>query len=289
MGSTEVIDVSDDGESETVRSRISISHASASQVQSIMSSYAAVTPKFDFSALIPAIDTASLMPKLDASLFASITNVQSLLPKLDSMLVPALNIAAVMPKFEVDLVVPTTALANIANIQSTLLASMPDYSKMLGCITSEWIAAIQPKIDLTTSIQPILDMMRSIDWDSITQRRRIPDNWPENIGERLPALIALVNDDGIPAAWVPRSEVLDLLLSATTRDERSEILIRHREDILDDCADWLDSLTDPVLDPVLPTAREAIEACRNSYWKVGAISAVQVVHSIVEWDCCTSR
>lgn len=173
-------------------------------------------------------------------------------------------------------------LLDVARVQETMLAGLPDRSAMFAGITSGWIAAIQPKIDLNVSLQPIMDVLRSIDWDLITRRQRTPDNWPDGMDEKLPALIELVNVDGIPATWVPRSEVLEALLSVTTGDERSRVLIEHRDEILTDCADRVEGLVDPVLEPVLPIAREVLHACRDGHWKVGAISAVQVVHSIVE-------
>ncbi|MBT2498609.1 hypothetical protein J7E25_05835 [Agromyces sp. ISL-38] len=238
-------------------------------------------PKFDFSALTPAVDVASLIPKIDTGALTAIANVQSMLPKME-MLVPSLNIAAAMPKFDYASLMPRTAAAEVLRAQESLLAGLPDYSKMLGGIRTDWLAAIRPQVDLTATLQPIFEMLRSFDWDSITKPLRVPDNWPDDIHDNLPELLEMVNRDGIPAAWVPRSEVLTPLLAASAGDERSEVLIKHRDEILDDCSAWLDDLSDPVLDAVLPIAREVLDACRNGFWKVGAISAVQVVHSIVE-------
>ena len=282
MGSTEIVAIPSDGKDKSASAKIvSISPVLAGNAQSILASYAAALPKFDFSTVLPVLDVTSLMPKLDANVLASVTGAQNLLPKMDT-LIPGLNIASVMPKFGFESIMPKTEIAIIVRAQQSLLASMPDYSKMLGVMTTNWLAAIPPQIDVTAALQPITEMLRSIDWDSIAQRQRTPDNWPGDIHDRLPALVELVNRDGIPATWVPRSEVLEALLAAAPGDERSEVLIHHRKEILDDCTDWIVELSDPVLDPVLPIAREVLEACRHGYWKVGAVAAVQVVHSIVE-------
>jgi hypothetical protein len=282
VGSKEIIVISADGENEPTSSNIvSISPALTSATPAILSSYTAAMPKFDFSALMPAFDVASLIPTIDTSAFAALTSAQNLLPKMDS-LVPALNIASAMPAFDYSSIMPTTGIADILRIQESMLASMPDYSQMLGGLSRDWLAAIQPQINFAANLQPIFDMLRSFDWESIARRQRIPANWPDDFHDKLPALVELVNEDGIPATWVPRAEVLDPLLAASSGEERSEVLIHHRDDILDDCAEWLDDLTDPLLDPVLPIAREVLDACRRGLWKVGAISAVQVVHSIVE-------
>lgn len=251
-------------------------------MQSALSAYVVAMPKFDFVQMQPALDVARLMPKFDTDAFSTIANIQSMLPEIQRSLVPALNIAAALPKVDFDLNIPKSMLLEVARIQETALAGLPHPSTMLAGITSDWIAAIQPTIDVTASLQPIMEVLRSIDWDLITRRPRTPDNWPDDMDEKLPALMELVNQDGIPAAWVPRSEVLDALLSATTGDERSRVLIEYGDEILADCAEWVEALVDPVLEPVLPIAREVLDACRDGHWKVGAISAVQVVHSIVE-------
>lgn len=275
MGSTE--GVAPDGDEPTLNAVVKISPAA----QSVLAAYAAVMPKLDLSALIPAFDAASLLPKIDASVFATITETQSLLPQMDAF-IPALDFASAIPKFDFESIMPKTGTADILRLQESLFKAMPDYSTMLGGITTDWMKAIQPQIDITAMMQPLIEMLRSTDWDAVTRRQRMPDNWPDDIEEKLPALVELVNQDGIPATWVPRSEVLNALLSAASGDERSAVLLRHRDGILNDCVDWLTELSDPVLDPVLPTAQEVLEACRNGYWKVGAIAAVQVIHSIVE-------
>lgn len=281
MASTVIVVSGDDENEPATNSIVSISPALASNAQSVLNAYTAAMPKIDLSALMPAFDIASLMPELDTSALTAIANVQSILPTIDT-LVPSLNISGVMPSFDYAPLMQQAGVAEIFRAQESLLAGLPDYSKILRGIRTDWLEAIQPQIDFTATLQPILDMFRSIDWDSITSPLRVPDNWPDDIHENLPELVDMVNREGIPAAWVPRSEVLTLLLDASAGDERSEVLIQHRDEILDDCSEWLEDLTDPVLDPILSIAREVLGACRSGFWKVAAISAVQVVHSIVE-------
>lgn len=281
MASKVIVVSGDDENGPATNSIVSVSPALASNAQSVLDAYTCAMPKIALSALMPAFDIASLMPKIDTSALTAIANVQNMLPKIDT-LVPSLNISGVMPKFHYASLIPRTTVAEIVQAQQSLLAGLPDYSTMLGGIRTDWLAAIRPQIDFTATLQPIFEMLRSLDWDSITKPLRTPDNWPDDIHDNLPALLEMVNRDGIPAAWVPRREVLTLLLAASAGDERSALLIQHRDEILDDCSAWLDELADPVLDPLLPIAHEVLDACRNGFWKVGAISAVQVVHSIVE-------
>ncbi|UCR89933.1 hypothetical protein [Mycetocola spongiae] len=282
MSSTKIVIVPDDDGNELApRSIVNDPVVLTRSAQSILDAYTAVMPKVDVSALIPAFDFASVMPQIDANVLASIANAQGVLPKIDA-LVPALNITSALSELSLQAIMPKTAISEILAAQQSLFASMPDYSHVLGGITKDWFAAIQPQVDLTSLMRPITEMLRSIDWDAVSRRQQVPDNWPDDIDEKLPTLMELVNQDGIPAAWVPRADVLNALLAASPGNQRSEVLVLRRAEILEDCSRWVDDLSDPVLEPVLPIAREALEACRMGLWKVGAISAVQVTHSIVE-------
>jgi hypothetical protein len=277
----------DDDESEPAADDVvNISPAHASNAQSMLAAYTAAMPEFDLSTLLPTFDVASIMPKIDTTALSAIAKVQSIIPKIDTTALSAIaKVQSIIPKIETLLpssLMPQTGIVEILRAQESLLAGLPDFSKMLGGIRTDWLAAIQPAIDATTALEHISEMFRSFDWDSITRTPRVPDNWPNDIHENLPELVKMVNRDGIPAAWVPRSEVLTLLLTASTGDARSEVLVQHRDEILDDCSECLDDLADPFLDPILPIAREVLDACRKGFWKVGAISAVQVAHSIVE-------
>lgn len=282
MAST-TIDVPRDDEPRLRANRTGgVSPALTSSAQSALAAYSAAMPKFDFSSLMPAaFDVASVLPKMDVGRFAAIANVQSILPKLDT-LVPSSSIAAGIPTFAYASLMPRTGIAEIVRVRESLLAGLWDSSRLLGGVRTDWLAAIQPQIDFTASMQPIFEMLRAIDWDALSRRQLLPHNWPDDIEEKLPALVEMVNTDGIPAAWVPRDEVLEELLTAETGSSRSRVLLERRDLILEDCALWLEGFDDPVLDPVLPTVQEALEACRHGLWRAGAISAVAVVHSIVE-------
>lgn len=128
----------------------------------------------------------------------------------------------------------------------------------------------------------LLDALRIIDWDLLSLRSLAPSNWPDDYPDLLPGLLNLVNVEGVPAAWVPRQSLLLSLLGASSADDRSELLIAHREEILDDCVEWIESLDDEFLAPQLPIARKVLSAYQDGHWEVAAISAVPVVHAVVE-------
>jgi hypothetical protein len=78
----------------------------------------------------------------------------------------------------------------------------------------------------------ISKLLADIDWAGLIS----PDWLPPNIGDAdLAAVAAICLDEGLPLAWVPRAEIVKALLSAGSRDERQEILLARRADILDDC------------------------------------------------------
>ena len=158
---------------------------------------------------------------------------------------------------------------------------MASYTGLFDEMAAGWISAM-PKFDFGSTLEPVIELLRAMDWESITRRERIPSNWPGDVDEKLGALIDMVNDEGIPAAWVPRTEVLDALLAAEPGDERTAVLIAHRDDILEDCSEWLSELEDEFLHPVLPISRQVLDACRDGHWQVAALAAVPVVHAVVE-------
>ncbi len=95
-------------------------------------------------------------------------------------------------------------------------------------------------------------------------------------------MLEIVNNEGIPVAWVPRSTILKALVAAESPEARSEILVAHRDEILEDCAGWLDGLDDELVNPLLPMAEKVLAACADGHWEVAAVTAVGVTHSMVE-------
>ncbi|MET3452226.1 hypothetical protein [Curtobacterium sp. 1544] len=139
-----------------------------------------------------------------------------------------------------------------------------------------------PPIPTFTVPTGMFDVLRGFDWDAFERRIRVPRNWPTAYEQYLPGLTAMVNDEGIPVAWVPRWELLETLLCASDATARSLLLVEHRDEILHDCETALDDVSDPSLMPFMPTVQELLSASRYGLWKVAAISAVAITHSIVE-------
>lgn len=82
-------------------------------------------------------------------------------------------------------------------------------------------------------------------------------------------VLTLTHDEGLPLVWVPRQEILQLLIEAPDADSRREILLSHRDEILEDCVTVLDDIK-PLLNDCVSTlppmclewAKESGEAAR---------------------------
>lgn len=70
--------------------------------------------------------------------------------------------------------------------------------------------------------------------------RWIPINLRDGLALDVVATIAL--EDGLPLSWVPRSEIVLLLVEAGGWDARIGILTERRSDILDDCEEAIESI-----------------------------------------------
>ncbi len=111
-------------------------------------------------------------------------------------------------------------------------------------------------------------------------RRAYPPNWdPDNV--RLRLVRAIVGDDGIPIAWVPRGAIVTELMAANSRAERIEILNSHSADILGDCTECLDACSASELADAAAMAKRALDACGAGHYEAGQALAVVVAERII--------
>ena len=83
-------------------------------------------------------------------------------------------------------------------------------------------------------------------------------------------VLTLTHAEGLPLVWVPRQEILQLLIEAPDADSRREILLSHRDEILGDCVAVLNDVK-PLLNDCVSTlspmclewAKESGEAARS--------------------------
>ncbi|GAA3595534.1 hypothetical protein GCM10022198_19240 [Klugiella xanthotipulae] len=159
----------------------------------------------------------------------------------------------------------------IAKIQTSVpKISFPTVARFM-IPTLSWIA--QDQLDR---------IFERIDWESLRRRSLIPANWPENFEEFLPAIEEALNVEGLPLAWVPRREIFLKLVTASSAEERIVILHEHRDAVLEDCTKLVLGFENDFMAAQIPLAEEVIEACHSGHWRVAAVSAVMIVHTIVE-------
>lgn len=245
--------------------------------------------------VMPTLDATKFVPTINPRFLSSVASAAWLKTQQDSAAAALSKLVSptnFMPKTDFSEVWGTagveSVLASLKELDSlrafeaTTSFAVPafkGFDRISADIVSRTIAQM---LDANKLLEPLLEHIRSLDWDEIRRRRALPDNWSKTAEERLEVLIEMVSVEGIPAAWVPRADVLEELLDVSPGDERSAILIARRESILEDCAAWIDDLEDDFLAPFLPVAREVLAACQNGHWRVAAIAAVTVTHNVVE-------
>lgn len=143
------------------------------------------------------------------------------------------------------------------------------------------LTASLPVPDLS-GIQSLIKSLDSEKWQKWLRSVQRPSNWTDEIEDRIDEIIAMIDAEGIPVAWVPRGELLRALLDAGSADDRSLLLIAHRDEILEDCQDALARVEDKPGIPTLPLAQMVLTGAADGHWELAALSAVTVVHAIVE-------
>jgi hypothetical protein len=124
-----------------------------------------------------------------------------------------------------DAVAATSALASYTRISEAFNESLRKQTDYLAHISKQ-VTFNLPSVD--------------IEWLRGALERWLPINLREATALDIVATIAL--DEGLPLSWVPRAEIVVLLVEADSSDARIGILTARRADILDDCEQALDSI-----------------------------------------------
>lgn len=224
----------------------------------------------------------AMMPKIDMAEITGLAKISAGLATQNSEWIS--SIQAAMPKIDV-----------------ASLSGMAEISRGLAVQNTRWLATIQPvlpKIEIPSlahfvapawfdGLREIVNaqisgILSGIDWEQLRRRTLVPANWPTEFEDHLPMIQEALNAEGLPLAWVPRREVFLELVTAPTAEERLEILRNHRGEVLEDCAQIVENLEDDFMAAQIPLARDVVSACRAGHWRVAAVSAVVIVHAVVE-------
>jgi len=85
-----------------------------------------------------------------------------------------------------------------------------------------------------------------------------PPNWGALSETEVDIAMAILCDEGLPLAWVPRSAIVSELLSAPDGPSRLNLLAARIPEIITDCEEALDEVTDANLKPQVDLMRRAL-------------------------------
>jgi hypothetical protein len=109
-------------------------------------------------------------------------------------------------------------------------------------------------------------------------RAGAPPNW--QFGDDWPKLTRIgdtVEQDGIPLAWVPRSDIVVALVDAEGIEARRAILAAREADIIQDCFTCLDDIDAPELAEFVGNASDAARAFQDQHAKPAQALATVVL------------
>ncbi|MGI5290906.1 hypothetical protein ACQEVF_47390 [Nonomuraea polychroma] len=103
---------------------------------------------------------------------------------------------------------------------------------------------------------------------------QLPTNW-RDVKLDLDKVEEILLSDGIALAWVPRAEIVSMLMACASREDRIQLLMERRAELRIDCRQCLDSVDDPGLSEWVDLARKSISA-----WEDGHDEAAQTLATI---------
>jgi len=139
--------------------------------------------------------------------------------------------------------------------------------------------SVTPPLGDFAAVSKIVEQfkMPKINWTGLAAAFTdwLPDNLDRVTDLARAAQVAL--DDGLPLAWIPRTEIVTLILDAETREDRMQILDDRREDILDDCIAALE----PIDHEWAIQCRSGVETLRAGFDAPAQSHAANILDSVV--------
>ncbi|WP_446212205.1 hypothetical protein [Micromonospora sp. IBSANI012] len=110
---------------------------------------------------------------------------------------------------------------------------------------------------------------------------RPPNLWGAGVDPHL--LFRLARDAGIPLAWVPRREIVRMLVAVPTRSALSEVLAEQCPLVVEDCAEAVSECVDERMQDQVPLAEAAIAAYRTGHVEAAMALAVSLGEPLAAW------
>jgi len=232
---------------------------------------------FDFSAisnLQKAISQAGLSQALQAIQksvnFAAFQDIAKAVPQIPRITPPRLVEPDVVARLASALDLTAITRANKLIMEN---AGFLDITRR----QAEQFAAIAAKFDHSALVRQLNATLTGINWEELrsTFERLLPSNL-RSVRDLVP-VAQLALDEGLPLAWIPRPEILNELVSASTPEDRIRILDGHADDILDDCEAALNDIAHDWADQ----CRSAVRAFRGGLEAPAQSHASNIIDSIV--------
>ncbi len=146
--------------------------------------------------------------------------------------------------------------------------------------------ASQLRISVGPAAISALARVRTITDDVAEQLREtwlsaLPTNWRDLTTDEITAAVDLALDTGIAVVWVPRPDIIRVLLTADDTPAREQVLIAHDDEILDDLTAALAEVTHPDLQHLPTAAEQAINAYRDGHHGPAQSHAAATLSGIV--------
>lgn len=128
-------------------------------------------------------------------------------------------------------------------LRSVFAAAVPAARRLTGRVQSGLY-------QFAKAVEPVLLLLAQL------QAEQLP-NWPSPFS--YAALRPLLEEDGLPVAWVPRAELLQLWVDAPDTPTRRSLLVRHRDDVVEDCRTVLGEVVAADLQDARSLLRQAVD------------------------------
>jgi len=130
--------------------------------------------------------------------------------------------------------------------------------------------------------EAFIESLAQVNWAALAERVTdlVPQNWSGDV--QYEEAMVIINDEGIPLIWVPRAEVVELLVSSKNGEARRAVLTQQASSIIADVRICLDEAEDvPALAEHVYLVRESASAFEAGFVNAAQALATDVLDSLV--------